>query len=141
MFNIFQKQKDIFKDLAFKTFMNCFAFKRGNKNFSEEWNSFTKCIVQYALTHCFVIILIGIWKSRSNSCASKIFGIRLLRCIGQMSFHLYVIHIPIINFLILALDKHLISMEFKPLLFTLVPMVAAHVMRKSYDEPIQSLFK
>ena len=116
-------------------------FSQWAMKFVVEWNSFTKCIIQYTLTHCFVIILIGLCQDRNNSCTSKILSLRLLRCIGRMSFHLYVIHIPIINFLILALNKHLMPIELKPIVFTLAPMLAAHVMRKSYDEPIQLLFK
>ena len=103
--------------------------------------SFTKIIAYYALHHCFVMMSIGICLGGNASCTSKVFGMRLLRFIGKMSFHLYVIHPPLLEFLRLSISQHLISTEFKALLLALVPMLAGHVMRKAKDESIQLLLK
>ena len=111
------------------------------RKFLVEPSTIMNCINQYALNHCFVVALIGLCQDRNSSYTSKILSIRFLRWIGKMSFHLYVIHRPILQFLRLSIDKNLIPIEFKPVVFILAPMLAAYVMRKIYDEPVQSLFK
>ena len=103
--------------------------------------SLLKSITNYVLPHCFVIILMGLCLDRNCSYASRILSIWLLRWIGKMSFHLYVIHGPILQFIHLALNRHLISNEYDTLLFILTPVLAAQIVRKIFDEPIQLLFK
>ena len=116
-------------------------FSQWNMRFIIDGTSLLKSVTNYALPHCFVIILMGLCLDRNDSYASRILSIRFLRWMGKMSFHLYVIHWPILNFFWLTLDRHLIPSEYKTLLFMLTPILAAHVVRKSFDKPIQLLFK
>lgn len=102
-------------------------------------------IFPYALNYCFVVSLIGLCQDRNRSFTSKILSVRFLRWIGKSSFHLYVIQFPIIKFLNLVIPQNLIPEEFEPVVMTIVvyfgPILGAYVMRKIYDEPIQSLCK
>ena len=116
-------------------------FSKYVMEFVVEDKSFMKCIFQYALTHCFVIALIGLCQCRNSSYTSKVLSIKFLRWTGKFSLHLYVIQIPIREFLNLAIGQNFIPIEFKPVVFILGAILAAYVMRKIYDEPIQSFLK
>ena len=96
-------------------------------------------IFQYALLPLLVTMTIGLCLDGNRSFTSKITRLQIFRCVGRMSFQLFVIQNSIFSSLIVyrsAIPPHLFNT-----VFLVLPPLLAHVIRKSFDEPIQELLK
>ena len=89
----------------------------------------------------WAIVLIGVCSDGGTSVSSKFLRTSISQFIGSNSFHLYLMQfvtLRVMTYFYKAIFKNdVLNYKYLYLMYTMVPVLVAHIVRKVVDEPLQ----